>query len=435
MSKPLATEFWRITAIGLAALVAGLAIDEVLLVLLLAVVGYLAWHLRHVFRLARWLLQDPEGDPPQASGIWGEVFHRIYGLQQRHRKRERKMAALLGNFQEAATALPDGIVVLNQHDNIQWLNQAAEHLLRLHAPEDIGQHIGNLVRHPALSKYLAAEQHVEAIEFPSPVNQQLILSVRIVPYGRDQRLMVARDITRLHRLEQVRRDFVANVSHELRTPVTVISGLLETLTDAGEQPFAQWQRSLALMQQQSERMGRIVEDLLLLSRLETEEATPGGEPAPVAVLLAAIGEEARVLSGGHRQDIQIDADPGLWLRGNEQALRSAFANLVFNAVQYTPDGGRIDVRWFADEKGAHLEVQDTGIGIAPQHIPRLTERFYRVDVGCSRASGGTGLGLAIVKHVLIRHGATLEISSEPNAGSIFRCDFPLERIVKRNNKD
>jgi len=415
-------------------LVAGLVIGEVLLVLLLAVVGYLAWHLSQVIRLARWLLRDLEGDPPQASGIWGEVFHRIYGLQQRHRKHERKMAALLGNFQEAATALPDGIVVLNQHDGIQWFNQAAERLLGLHAPEDIGQHIGNLVRHPALPEYLAAEHHVEPIEFPSPVNQQLILSMRIVPYGRDQRLVVARDITRLHRLEQVRRDFVANVSHELRTPVTVIGGLLETLADTEEQPSAQWQRSLALMQQQSERMGRIVEDLLLLSRLETEETTLGGKPVLVAALLAAIGEEARVLSGGHRQDIQVDADSGLWLYGNEQALRSAFANLVFNAVQYTPEGGRIDVRWFADEKGAHLEVQDTGIGIAPQHIPRLTERFYRVDVGRSRESGGTGLGLAIVKHVLIGHGATLKIHSTPGKGSTFRCSFPAERVVRESHQ-
>jgi len=270
------------------------------------------------------------------------------------------------------------------------------------------------------------------VEIPSPVDDKVHLSVQVIIYGDNQRLLIARDVTRLRRLEAMRRDFVANVSHELRTPVTVLVGYLETLEEDAE-CARRWARPLALMREQATRMRRIVDDLLMLSRLETEDAghhPRARQPVDVPALLGRIVEEARALSGPRGHRIGLEAERGLGLAGSEGELASAFTNLLANAVQYTPEGGEIRVRWWSDAAGAHLAVSDTGIGIAPEHIPRLTERFYRVDVARSRATGGTGLGLAIVKHVLQRHDARLHIESEPGRGSTFRCDFPPERLVR-----
>ncbi len=250
----------------------------------------------------------------------------------------------------------------------------------------------------------------------------------MVPYGKDQRLLIARDVTRMQRLERIRRDFVTNVSHELRTPLTVIRGYLESLQNDPACRDA-CGRALATMGQQAQRMQHIVEDLLLLSRLET--AHPQDDPHPVAVpgLLRALLEDARLLARDKGHHITLECDEALHLRGNEKELYSAFSNLVFNAVKYTPEGGHIQLRWHQDGEGVKFQVQDDGIGIPPQAIPRLTERFYRVDVGRSRESGGTGLGLAIVKHVLKRHDARLAVKSEVGKGSTFTCIFPTERAV------
>jgi two-component system, OmpR family, phosphate regulon sensor histidine kinase PhoR len=254
--------------------------------------------------------------------------------------------------------------------------------------------------------------------------------VTIVPYGHQHRLMVVRDVTRLAQLEKVRRDFVANVSHELRTPLTVVKGYLEVLADdLGQKPSTK--TALAQMQMHTERMQRIVEDLLMLSRLETQDRSEVRDQIPVAALLAAIREDAMLLSGAQRHQIELVADRDVWLLGNEKELHSAFSNLVFNAVKYTPAGGKITLRWAADQGVPRLEVTDTGIGIAATHIPRLTERFYRVDTGRSREQGGTGLGLAIVKHVLLRHQGRLEITSQPGTGSTFACVFSKDRIIRR----
>lgn len=432
MFNPWTAEFWRIGGLAFLALLLGLPTGHVAFFLFLGTLGYLVWHLVNLFRLERWLREGKKFQPPDAAGIWGEVYHHFYRQQQRNRKRKRKLAAILSQFQEAAAALPDAAVVVRSSGEIEWFNEAATRLLGLHA-QDVGQRVVNLVRHPAFTKLFAGGAGgpvADPSEFPSPVDGQLTLVARVVPYGKEQRLLVARDVTRLQRLEQMRRDFVANVSHELRTPLTVVTGFLETMND-GESPCArQWARSLQLMQQQTARMQGIVNDLLLLARLEAEDRIPRSEPVAVPALLAAIREDAVALSGEKAHVIRLEAEPDLWLTGSEEELHCAFSNLVFNAVQYTPDGGEILIRWYADDAGAHLAVKDTGVGIPAHHIPRLTERFYRVDVGRSRASGGTGLGLAIVKHVLSRHEGRLHIESVIDEGSTFTCNFPPSLVLR-----
>jgi len=264
---------------------------------------------------------------------------------------------------------------------------------------------------------------------PAPVNANISLEVRVVPYGKGKRLLQARDITRLHQLEIVRRDFVANVSHEIRTPLTVVHGYVETMLESSEAFLGPWKRILGQMQVQTLRMQRIVDDLLLLSRLETRRNNEGQGVVGVYPLLRGIVEGARQLSGDSGHQVSLEADERLRLVGNSHELESAFANLVYNAVRYTPAGGEIRIRWWLSGSGPCFSVTDSGIGIAPEHIPRLTERFYRVDVGRSRESGGTGLGLAIVKHVLTRHDGKLVVESEPGNGSVFTCCFPHARVA------
>ncbi len=424
-------ELWRAGGLLLTMLIVGWFLGHTLLFVLLGAVGYLAWHLFNLVRLERWLRVGEKSDPPASTGLWGDVFNEIYRLEMRSHKQQRKLARTLNRFEEAAAALPDGIVVLSTQGIIEWFNNAARDMLGLRLPHDIGQRIANLLRHPDFIELLGATGPSRTIELTSPSNGEIMLTAQIVPYGREQHLLVTRDITRVRHLEQVRRDFVANVSHELRTPLTVLHGFLETLNESHEECPKQWIRSLQLMQQQAERMQRLVNDLLMLSRLELDNKAPNQTPVAIPDMLATIVQEARALSGERKHRITLDAEPGLPLHGNHDELRSAFSNLIFNAVRYTAEGGDIRVRWFSDARGAHLEVTDTGEGIAPQHIPRLTERFYRVDSARSRESGGTGLGLAIVKHVLTRHGAQLRIESELGKGSTFTCDFPAGVIAHR----
>lgn len=430
MSNPWLEELWRALFIAAISLLVGWPFGAAAWTLLLGLGIYAGWHMRQAYRLERWLRQGKRFHPPEANGIWEEIFQQIYRLQQRNRKRKRKLGYMLNRFQQATSALPDATVVLGDGDRIDWWNDAAEDLLGLRHPRDIGQHVGNLIRSPAFIAYLRGGNFDNPIQMPAPGNQQSILSLRLIPFGGDQRLLVARDITRIQQLERMRRDFVANVSHELRTPLTVVSGYLETLLDEMDDPAARhWQRTLQTMHEQSNRMQGIVEDLLMLSRLETQAEVDQHVPVAVPGLLAQVREDAQRLSGAQDHRIVLEADIELWLQGNESELRSLFSNLAFNAVRYTPAGGKITMRWYKDEHGVHFEIQDTGIGIAEHHIPRLTERFYRVDVGRSRGSGGTGLGLAIVKHVLLRHDGQLRIESQPRQGSTFHCDFPSARAI------
>lgn len=420
-------EFWRVVGLAFVALALGFVTGHVAAMLLVATLVYLLYHLYQLRNLERWLRSKGRATP-DVQGVWGDVYYQLYRIQRRNRKRKKKLAAMLGRFRESTAAMPDATVVLDQNGLIEWWNDAAGKALGLKQPHDVGQPITNLVRHPDLLRYLESGDFSESLMIPSPADERASLSIRIVPYGNNQRLLVARDITRLQLLEQMRRDFIANVSHELRTPLTVISGYLETLQDADDDCAREWAGSLGAMEQQAARMQQIVTDLLLLSRLETEGVQSDRQLVDVPALLSMLREDAEALSKGSH-DIALDAQGGLWLLGSRGELRSAFSNLIYNAVRYTPAGGSIRIRWYADDDGAHFEVADTGIGIAAQHIPRLTERFYRVDVGRSREAGGTGLGLAIVKHVLVRHDARLSVESKLGEGSVFACHFPPERIA------
>ncbi len=429
MFNPWSAELRRLLLLLLFALLLGLPFGQVELFLLFTLAGYLGWHLRNLHRLYAWLQDGHSFHPPEASGIWGDVFNLIYRSQLRNRKRKKRLTGLIKRFQEATAAMPDATVILDAEGGIEWFNGAAQPLLGLQPGRDVGQRILNLIRNPEFRRFLTTGSPGEPMRLPSPVDEQTILNFRVVPYGKEQRLLIARDVSQQQRLEQMRRDFVANVSHELRTPLTVVGGFLETLLDEREELPPHIRRSLSLMEQQSGRMSQIVEDLLLLSRLESGEHRGQRERIAVTAMLKMIEEGISPLAAEKQLKLSFECDEALWIYGAEKELYSAFSNLITNALRYTPEGGTITVRWFRDDKGAHFEVQDTGQGIAPQHIPRLTERFYRVDIGRSRESGGTGLGLAIVKHVLNRHDATLRISSAINRGSTFSCDFPSEMIA------
>ncbi len=402
-----------------------------LLLLLLATLGYLVWHLYNLSRLRRWLRQAELSSLPVSSGIWGSAFDGIYRLREGSLRRRKRLNRLLKRFYKLAAALPDATVMLGEHDIIEWYNKPAQKLLGLQPTTDVGQYIGNLLRHPVFRAYLDKGGGDEPVEIPSPEDENIILSVHLVSYGKNRRLLTARDITRLYRLEQMRRDFVADVSHELRTPLTVLTGYLESMAESADELPREWRRSVVLMDQQTRRMQHIVTDLLFLARMENGVQSGDVEVVEVPALLAAIKEDAVLLSGDSSHVISLDVDPGLLIRGNPEELRSLFSNLIFNAVQYTPAGGRIAIRWYRSGQGGWFEVKDSGPGIAAHHIPRLTERFYRIDVGRSREKGGTGLGLAIVKHVMNRYQGYLEIDSEVGKGSLFRCYFPAEVLASR----
>jgi len=371
-------------------------------------------------------------DRKSVAGVPGLVQARQRRQRRAWSRRQRRLIRLLKRYHRSAMSVPDAMVVLKADWEIEWVNDAAGDMLGLKL-SDQGLRIDNLLRAPAFADWLDHGAEQTPLEIRAPGDETRALSLRIEPYGSDRYLLIGRDVTALHRLQGVRQDFVANVSHELRTPLTVLAGYVETLLDTDEAMDPQMQRILGNMHQQADRMRRIVEDLLLLSRLETSQPDEElFEDIDVQALLRPILADARLLSGEEDHRIEAEVDAGLHLRGVPRELQSAFSNLVFNAVKYTPAGGRVSVAWSLDEKGRPVfAVCDSGIGIEPRHIPRLTERFYRIDVGRSRSRGGTGLGLAIVKHVALRHGARLKIESTPGKGSCFRVVFAAERAVRR----
>ncbi len=434
MSRSWSIEFWRIVLTLVLAWLAGAWLGYSGWSVAFGLAGLLAWQGLQLYRVKRWLSEASVHEPPSAAGVWADIVSAIIRLRRANRRRKRALTNMLDRFRESAAAMPDAIVILGPDGEIEWLNEAAAPMLGLHLRQDGGLRLTDLIRHPAVASYLAAEDYREPVEFPAPGHEQLRLSARVVPYGKNRRLITVRDVTRLHRLEAVRRDFVANVSHELRTPLTVITGYLETF---GDDPYVRSSEAVARtvqqMEEQAERMRRLTEDLLTLARLETtSEAADDVRTVSVASLITDIENEARVLARAQGNPIRAEADSTLWLKGNAKEVYSAFLNLVSNAIHYSPGGGEICLRWYGDEEGAHFAVQDHGMGMEPQHIPRITERFYRVDKDRSRASGGTGIGLAIVKHVLQRHGAKLRVESAPGRGSTFTCDFPQARIERRS---
>ncbi len=347
-------------------------------------------------------------------------------LRVKNSKRKRKISRILSEFRESTTALPDATVVLDREQTVQWWNEKAIEKLGFNRKSCRGKHIRKLLKDPVFRAYLDAGDFSNQIEMPAPVNEQVKLEVRIVPFGKGKLLLQARDITRLAQLETIRSDFVANVSHEMRTPLTVVHGYLESMLHSGDQALAEWNPIVEQMYQQSARMQRIVEDLLLISRLESEHDRTVDQ-FDVRPLLSAVRDEAVTLSGEQKHNVILEIEGDTNFVGVFSEIDSAFSNLVSNAVRYTPAGGDIHIRWWNSKNGPCFSVADAGIGIEPEHIPRLTERFYRVDVGRSRSSGGTGLGLAIVKHVLLRHGSELQIESKLGKGSTFKCCFPAQK--------
>jgi two-component system phosphate regulon sensor histidine kinase PhoR len=389
---------------------------------------YLLFHVRQLSRLRVWLDQPKRVDLPTLSGVWGEVYDGLLTLQKRNRKRKKRLAAILAEFQASTEALPDGAVVLGPNGEIAWFNNAAQALLGLRL-QDMGLRIPNLVRKPSFTEYFSRDDYSGEVEADSPVNPQSVLSFRIIPYGSGQRLMIVRDVSELRRLETARRDFVANASHELRTPLTVLRGYLDVMEpDSRDGGVLQsWRAPLAEMRNQAARMESLIADLLKLARLESNVIQSRQDLLDVPRMLARLQEEAKAMSKGmHRFEFEVQ--PELRLYGRDTEAQSIFINLIANAIQYTPAGGIIRLRWWGDEQGAKLSVADTGIGIAEKDLSRITERFYRVDVGRSRASGGTGLGLSIVKHALEHHEGRLTIDSEPGVGSTFTCHFPPHRV-------
>lgn len=390
-------------------------------------------------QLLTWLRFRKSNEPPERSGVLEDLTLEIDYLRERHKKRKKKLASYLKQFQQATRALPDATVVLDTNDEVRWANKAARESLGIRWPDDVGQRITNLIRQPELRNYI--EQSPSAaegltVEIESPTKRERQLSILTAPYGQNQRIVVARDITQLHRANQTRSDFVANVSHELRTPITVFRGYLENLLAMPEQCPPGWEQALSQLNVQAERMRDLVEELLLLSSLEADDRVAKPEVVDIPQLLKEIHHRARELSATREHLFSLEVDSELYLNGDRSELYSALSNLVFNAVNYTKARGVIRISWSADDTGAHFVVEDNGIGIAEEHISRLTERFYRVDGSRQRGEfhGGTGLGLAIVKHVLSRHQAELKITSTEGQGSRFEATFPLSEIHRQPNQ-
>ncbi|MGL5361139.1 MAG: phosphate regulon sensor histidine kinase PhoR [Shewanella sp.] len=421
--------FTRLAGYLILCLLVGLLIGQPLWVLLIALLGLVVWHYQQLARLNYWLWRDRKLTPPQGSGSWEGVFNGIYRLQGKNRRRVSQLAALLARFRQGAEALPDAAVVLDSEHNILWCNKLAQLILGFVWPQDNGQRIDNLIRHPDFSLYIKNSQFKDPLELPSPVSDKRLLEIRIMPYGDRQLLLIARDITRIRQLEGMRKEFVANVSHELKTPLTVLQGYLEMMQSMAE-PDSLNAKPLALMQQQTLRMQSMVEQLLMLSRIEDAADINLENTVDMMQLMETLEEEAKAMAQGNYQ-LVFYCEPGLHSHGSELQLRSACSNLISNAIRYTEPGGSITVQWRNVAGGGRFSVTDTGEGIAPQHIGRLTERFYRVDSARSRQTGGSGLGLAIVKHALNHHHSELKVSSELGKGSTFSFVIPQHLIERQ----
>ena len=394
--------------------------------------GMLVHHAWNLDRLTRWAAAPLPTPVPEGKGPWRAPFSALYRRVRTRVAYQRDLAHTIERFQSAAEAIPDGMVVLDASNRIKWANARAQSLLNLEIAQDIGVPLVNLVRQPEFVRYLEIGDFAEPITIVSQRDPGVTLSIQIVPFGVEEKLMIARDITRIEAVARMRRDFIANVSHELKTPLTVISGFVETLQEL-ELDERQRTRFLQLMQEQAGSMQRLVEDLLTLSALESEQNPLADERFAMVALLRQVLTDAKGLSQG-QHDIALDPGESASVLGSRDELASAFGNLVSNAIRYTPHGGTVSLAWRIDADGSGVfSVTDSGIGIGPEHLPRLTERFYRVDRSRSRATGGTGLGLAIVKHVLLRHQAALEISSEPGAGSTFAVRLPARRVERTVN--
>jgi two-component system phosphate regulon sensor histidine kinase PhoR len=425
LSQGFRTEIKLILVVFSTALAIGFAMDQIALMLLLASWIFIFLCYKNLLKLVRWLNRD-NNDVPETSGLWGEVFDSIYHRQRRHNDEKAQLQGVVSRIQNMTSTLREGVIVIDSRGYLDFWNPAAHRMLTLNS-KDRGQSIINFIRHPRFVTYLEQEDYSQPIELPSPRLSFKRLELSITPFGNNERLILVRDVTQLHNLETMRQEFVANVSHEMRTPLTVISGYIETLADSNTQPA--WHKPLAQVQQQATRLTMLVNDLLVLSKLETSSPEKNHANINITVLLKTIKDEATILSQDKNQELRLNLGQGseqLSIYGDEKELHSAISNLTTNAIKYTQEGGCICIDLAQDKDHFTITVSDNGPGISAQHLPRLTERFYRVESSRNRSRGGTGLGLAIVKHVLMRHNASLSITSELDKGSVFTCRFDLD---------
>lgn len=393
--------------------------------LLAAVTILLGWHFRNLLRLSWWLWVDRSMTPPPGQGSWEPLLYGLNQMQLRNRKRRNELGSLIKRFRSGAESLPDALVMTTEEGAIFWCNGLAQQLLGLRWPDDNGQNILNLLRYPEFTRYLGEKNFTKPLTLV--LNNGRHLEFRVVPYAEGQWLMVARDVTQMHQLEGARRHFFANVSHELRTPLTVLQGYLEMMQDQSlEGPLRD--KALNTMREQTSRMEGLVRQLLTLSRIEAAPAIAMNEKIDVPLMLRVVEREAQTLSNG-KHELTFEVEPNLKVHGNEEQLRSAISNLVYNAVNHTPAGTHITVGWHRLSQGVIFSVKDNGSGISAEHLPRLTERFYRVDKARSRQTGGSGLGLAIVKHALSHHDTKLDIDSTVGKGTTFSFVLPERLIV------
>lgn len=430
MNNGWSVERWRIALTLLAIPLIGFSTANWVLAVALPLSLYIAWTIRQTYKLEKWLRTGSfKGKAPDTGGVWALIVQQIYRQQRKEKNRKKRLRDLLKRYNATVSALPDATVILNGNWEIEWTNRAAEELLGIERARDTGLRIDNLIRDPDFISALRKFDTEMNLELPSPVNADVMIALRMVSYGKGKKLLTARDISQRVELQRTRKAFVANASHELRTPLTVISGYLEIMEMDPELP-SHLAEAAGRANEQAGRMQRIIEDLLVLSRLEgTRLSRHSGDRLNISVILRQIINDLQKTVSGKSHLFRLDLDEGLCLRGNEAEIQSVCMNLVNNAVKYTPDGTTIDVRWYRTDGRACLDVADNGPGIASEHLPHLTERFYRVDAGRSREIGGTGLGLSIVKHVVQRHGGFLHIDSEPGLGSTFRACFPDYRVL------
>jgi two-component system, OmpR family, phosphate regulon sensor histidine kinase PhoR len=423
----------RIGLTVLAGALVGWLLGRVLVGVTVALALALAWQLLNLYWLEQWLQNRSRRDPPDASGVWGEVVSRVVRLHRRKRFHKQRLLDVFRELRRSTSAMPDGVIVLNRDWEIAWFNRMAGRLLDLRRRNDLHMRITNLVRDPAFADYLQAGEFAQPLVIARNVAGRTHLAIQVVPYGSNQHLMLVRDISHQVALESMRKDFVANASHELRSPLTVVTGYLETLLqDEAIEPALR--SPLLEMQRQAQRMASIVSDLLDLSRLDALAEEPAGTPIDLALMCAVLRKD--VLARPVHPEVRIALDSDARLVGDQAEIHSAFSNLVDNAAKYTPATGSIVLDWQLDASGqGRFSVRDTGPGIAPEHLPRLTERFYRVDSGRSRAAGGAGLGLAIVKHIMQHHGGSLEVQSTEGVGSCFTCVFPARRVLAAGSGD
>ena len=418
---------WNACAIYIPVIMLGLLTGYVLPCLLLLMFAHIVWHYVYLTKLNNWLWVSKSTILPLGKSVWEHTYIGLDQMQKRNSKRRRKLAGVISRFREGAEALPDAVVVFKKDGEIIWCNQLAQFQLGFKWPDDAGEHISNLIRHPDFVQYLNKEAYNEPLDLQSPVNNEKLLEFRIMPYAKNQRLLIVRDVTSYRQMDENRRQFVANVSHELRTPLTVLQGYIEILEMQVEQDPMQ-EKALRMLDQQTTRMCSLVEQLMTLSKIEAAPTFDFYETINVFALLTQIEHEATALANKKELSITFDVDSTLSVVGDELQLRSAMANLVFNAIRYTPEKGSVKVRWEMVPEGAYFGVIDTGDGIAQEHLLHLTERFYRVDASRSRDTGGTGLGLSIVKHSLSHYDTKLNIDSHVGKGSHFSFIIPKNYI-------